>query len=48
VATDPNKLPEIRKMIEEFQDRLAAFAEPGNPQEVFVFSCQFFSLERNK
>ncbi|KYG61624.1 hypothetical protein AZI86_18140 [Bdellovibrio bacteriovorus] len=48
VATDPAKLPEIRKMIEEFQDRLAAFAEPGNPQEVFVFSCQFFSLERNK
>lgn len=46
LATTPDKLPEVRKMIEEFQDRLAAFAEPGNAQEVFVFSCQFFSLER--
>lgn len=48
LATEMSKLPEIRKMIEEFQDRLAAFAEPGNSQEAFVFSCQFFSLERNK
>lgn len=46
LASNPQKLPEIRKMIEEFQEKLAAFAEPGNSQEVFVFSSQFFSLER--
>lgn len=46
LATEASKIPEIRNMIEEFQDRLAAFAEPGNSQEVFIFACQFFSLER--
>ena len=46
LATDSGKIPEIRKMIEEFQERLAAFAEPGNSQEVFIFACQFFSPER--
>lgn len=46
VACDPSKLPEVRKLIEDFQDRIASFTENGHNQEVFVFSAQFFSLER--
>lgn len=46
-AADPAKIPQARKMIEEFQDRLSTFLETPNAKEVFVMACQIFSLERN-
>ena len=45
-ATSPDKLPQARKMIEEFQDKLVDFLATPHAKEVFVMACQFFSLER--
>ncbi|NUN04773.1 MAG: TIGR02147 family protein [Bdellovibrio sp.] len=46
-AADATKIPEARKMIESFQDRLSEFLQTPNAKEVFIMSCQLFSLERN-
>ncbi|WP_374078805.1 TIGR02147 family protein [Bdellovibrio bacteriovorus] len=46
-AADPAKIPQARKMVEEFQDRLAEYLQTPNAKEVFVVACQVFSLERN-
>lgn len=45
-AADPAKIPQARKMVEKFQDQLADFLQTPNAKEVFVVSCQIFSLER--
>lgn len=47
-AADPAKIPQARKMVEEFQDRLAEFLQTPNSKEVFVIACQLFSLERTQ
>ena len=46
LAADPARLPQARKMIEEFQDKLTQFLLTPHAKEVFVMSCQLFSLER--
>lgn len=45
-AADPTKIPQARKMVEDFQDRLADFLQTPNSKEVFILACQLFSLER--
>lgn len=45
-AADPAKIPQARKMVEKFQDQLADFLQTPKANEVFVVSCQIFSLER--
>lgn len=45
-AADAEKLPQARKMIEDFQDKLADFLQTSNAKEVFVIACQLFSMER--
>lgn len=43
---DPQKIQPARKMVEEFQDRLADFLQTPNAKEVFIVACQIFPLER--
>jgi uncharacterized protein (TIGR02147 family) len=45
-AADVKKIPQARKMIEEFQDQLSDFLQTPNAKEVFVIACQLFSMER--
>ncbi|MGZ3797873.1 MAG: TIGR02147 family protein [Pseudobdellovibrionaceae bacterium] len=47
-AADAKKIPQARKMIEDFQDQLADFLQTPNAKEVFVIACQLFSLERTE
>ena len=42
LAIDPKKLPEAKKMIREFQDKLFAFLESGEKTEVYEVSMQIF------
>ncbi|MFV8259754.1 TIGR02147 family protein [Bdellovibrio bacteriovorus] len=47
-AADPAKIPQARKMVEEFQDQLAEFLQTPNSKEIFIIACQLFSLERTQ
>ena len=43
IAIDPKKIPQAKKMIREFQDRLCEFLEAGNNKsEVYEVSMQIF------
>lgn len=42
LAIDPSKLPEAKKMIREFQDKLYDFLESGEKKEVYEICMQIF------
>jgi uncharacterized protein (TIGR02147 family) len=46
-AADATRIPQARKMIEEFQDQLVDYLQTPHSKEVFIIACQLFSLERN-
>ncbi len=46
IAIDKSKLPEAKKMIREFQDRLSAFLETGTQDEVYKLNFHVLPLTR--
>lgn len=46
IAIDKSKLPEAKKMIREFQDRLSAFLETGTQTEVYKLNFHVLPLTR--
>lgn len=42
IAIDPSKLPQAKKMIREFQDKLYDFLEAGDKKEVYEICMQIF------
>ncbi len=48
MAIDPEKLPDARRMIEEFSRSMGEFLESGRKTEVFELSISLFSLEGRK
>jgi uncharacterized protein (TIGR02147 family) len=46
IAIDKSKLPEAKKMIREFQDRLASFLETGIQTEVYKLNFHVLPLSR--
>jgi uncharacterized protein (TIGR02147 family) len=46
MAIDPEKIPEAKKMIREFRDRLSAFLESGSKKEIYKVCFQLFPLTR--
>lgn len=48
IAIDPEKLPEARKIMEEFMRSLSVFLESGKKQNVYQFSTALFPLEVQK
>lgn len=48
MAIDPDRLPEARRMIREFEDRLCAFLEGGAKKEVHKICVQLFPLTRKE
>ncbi len=48
VAIDPKRLPEARKRIEKFRNRLADFLSKGEPSEVYQLNVQLFNLTKGK
>jgi len=46
IAIDKSKLPEAKKMIREFQDRLCAFLETGHQDEVYKLNFHVLPLTR--
>jgi len=42
MAIDPNKLPQVKKMIRDFQDELASFLETNEKKEVYELCFQVF------
>jgi uncharacterized protein (TIGR02147 family) len=46
IAIDKSKLPEAKKMIREFQDRLCAFLETGEQDEVYKLNFHVLPLTR--
>lgn len=44
MTINTNKIPDIRKMIAEFQHQMANFLEQEQGNEVYTFSTQFFPL----
>jgi uncharacterized protein (TIGR02147 family) len=47
VATDPKRLPEIKRRIREFEDELMNLMESGRRKQVFQFSMQLFPLVKD-
>lgn len=48
MAVDARRLPIAKQMIREFQDRLSAFLEAGEKNEVYKISVQLFPLTQRK
>jgi uncharacterized protein (TIGR02147 family) len=46
MAIDPDRLPEAKKMIREFRDRLCAFLESGRKKEVHKLCIQMIPLTK--
>jgi uncharacterized protein (TIGR02147 family) len=46
MAIDPKKIPEAKKLIREFRDRLCGFLEQGEKKEVYKFSVQLIPLSK--
>lgn len=44
MAIDPKNLDKAKKAIEDFQDKMVKLLEPGEPSEVYTFSCQLFPV----
>lgn len=47
-AIDPQKLPEAKALIREFQDKLTAYLTEGNRKEVYQLNCQLFPLTKKE
>lgn len=47
-VADPERLPEARQMIEEFQDKLSTFLEGTHPKKAFMLTCQLFPVEKKQ
>ncbi len=48
MAIDPAKLPEAKKMVEEFTRKLCAFLESGKQKQVYEMSISVFPLQKEK
>lgn len=48
IAITKEKIPEAKKLIDEFQDRLSALIESDSADEVYMFNMQFFPLSESK
>lgn len=48
MCIDPEKLPEARRRIDEFNDSLCAFLESGKRSQVYSMEIGLFSLQKNK
>jgi hypothetical protein len=44
---DPKRLPQAKRMIREFEDRVTQYLETGNATEVYSLSLQLFPAETN-
>lgn len=48
MSIDPEKIPEAKKMIAEFNEKLTAFLESGDRKEVYALEVGLFSLEKKE
>lgn len=48
MAIDPDKLPEAKAIIREFQEKLHALLTKSSKTEVYQFNCQLFPLTKNR
>jgi uncharacterized protein (TIGR02147 family) len=48
MAIDPNNLPDAKKLIREFRDRLSQFMETGNKRSVYKFCMQLIPLSEEE
>ena len=48
LAIDEKRLPEAKKIIRDFRDRLMQFLEKDSPKSVYKFSIQLYPLTRGK
>lgn len=46
MAIDPEKLPQAKRMIREFRDRLCSYLETGSKKEVYKLCTQLIPLSR--
>lgn len=44
IAINPDKIPEARAVVREFQEKLYALLSQGEKTEVYQFNCQLFPL----
>lgn len=48
MAIDPSRLPEAKKLVSEFVQRLSVFMEEGEKKEVYKLSIQLFPLSKKR
>jgi transcriptional regulator with XRE-family HTH domain len=48
VAIDPSRIPEAKRRIRKFRDRLSKFLETGNKRQVYRINLSLFPLSRRK
>ena len=46
IAINPEKIPEAKAVVREFQEKLYALLSQGEKTEVYQFNCQLFPLTR--
>ena len=47
MAINPDKLPEAKAIIREFQEKLYSLMNNEKPREVYIFNSQFFPITRD-
>ena len=48
MAIDPEKLPEARRLIEEFQEKLSTFLESENKERAYQLPISLFPLDKER
>lgn len=47
MAVDPKKIPDIRKLVRSFRDKITAYAESGEKKEVYKLCVQLIPITRD-